>query len=595
MHYIKKHPVQIRVAESFLSTWAFMKVARLGTGNVFTLLLFLLICMFYNIVDQHMLSLKQNNLSDIEKRAKIVSLVLSVLFTCFYMLIDGKNLVADLSNKLFRMGILFVCFLGMMLLFYKVLRYILSYAVRKEIISNFLYKNNEKLPFYRKHIMWITTIICFSCWLPMFLYQFPGILTPDSINQVEQVLGLIPYSNHHPWVHTLFIKLFYQIGSLFTQDLSVALSFYTIAQMTLFALSIGYLLSTCVYFGLNTWICVGITAFYALVPYHAVFAVTMWKDILFAATVLCFSCSLLRISTKLTKLHGAIYFFACILFCLFRSNGWYAFLLCFPFLIFHFRKKWKLYVPLHVIALIIVLLIKIPVMNSLQIQQPDFVESLCIPLQQIANVICHDRELTPQQINAIDAVIEDQNLVKELYVPTFADNIKELVRAGNPVYLEENKSTYFKLWLQLLFKYPGDYIEAYINQTYGYWYPDIFYVVADNEGISPCTTIDIQSRPLIRGPFVIKYKEIMLKLYTMIPLYGLIWSMGFMGWLLLLLMGTVIVRQEIGKITYYFPSLALILTVLIATPVASDFRYVYFLFVNMPLYLLLSGLEINKN
>ncbi len=50
------------------------------------------------------------------------------------------------------------------------------------------------------------------CWLPYFLYQYPGIMTPDSVNQFEQVLGLIPYSNHHPWVHTLLIGLIYHIG-----------------------------------------------------------------------------------------------------------------------------------------------------------------------------------------------------------------------------------------------------------------------------------------------------------------------------------------------------------------------------------------------
>ena len=590
MRFINNHPVQSRVFQAFLSTWAFMKVARLGTGNIFTLLLFLFILLFYRTVDQYLTHSGKDKSSDTGKKSNIVAFILAFLFACLYLMIDGNNLVADLSNRLFRTGVLAVCFVGILLLFYKALQCFFVFACKKETISHYLLKNNEKFPFYRKHILWITTLICFFCWLPMFLYQFPGILTPDSINQVEQVLGLIPYSNHHPWVHTLLIKLFYQIGSIFSSDLTVALSFYTVAQMILFALSIGYLLSTVVYFEVNTWICVGITAFFTLVPYHAVYAVTLWKDILFAATVLCFCCSLLRISDKFTKLHGAIYFFSCILFCLLRSNGWYGFLLCLPLLIYHFRKQWKWYVPLHLLAVIIVLLIKIPVMNSLQVQQPDFVESLCIPLQQIANVICHDRELSPQQIKAIDTVIEDRNLVKELYVPTFADNIKELVRAGNPEYLEANKGAYFKLWFQLLCQYPGDYIEAYINQTYGYWYPDIFYVVADNEGISPNTTIDIQSRPLIRGPVVIKTKEIFLKLYTMIPLYGLVWCIGFMGWLLLLLIGTAIVRQENEKIVYYFPCLALVLTILIATPVASDFRYVYFLFVTIPLYLIIGGL-----
>ena len=67
-----------------------------------------------------------------------------------------------------------------------------------------------------------------------------------------------------------------------------------------------------------------------------------------------------------------------------------------------------------------------------------------------------------------------------------------------------------------------------------------------------------------------------------------------MTWLLLLLIGTAIVRQESEKKIYYFPCFALVLTVLIATPVASDFRYVYFLFVTMPLYLVLCALDFNK-
>lgn len=52
-------------------------------------------------------------------------------------------------------------------------------------------------------------------------------MTPDSINQFEQVLGVIPYSNHHPFVHTMLIKLLYQIGLFFASDMVVAISFYT--------------------------------------------------------------------------------------------------------------------------------------------------------------------------------------------------------------------------------------------------------------------------------------------------------------------------------------------------------------------------------
>lgn len=49
-------------------------------------------------------------------------------------------------------------------------------------------------------------------------------------------------------------------------------------------------------------------------------------------------------------------------------------------------------------------------------------------LQQVSYVLANDRELSLEQLELIDAVI-DRNHVKNLYNPEFADNMKELVRA----------------------------------------------------------------------------------------------------------------------------------------------------------------------
>ena len=133
--------------------------------------------------------------------------------------------------------------------------------------------------------------------------------------------------------------------------------------------------------------------------------------------------------------------------------------------------------------LLMVVIVKYPVMNALHVMQPDLIESLSIPTQQIAAVLCNDRELSEEQRELIENVI-DTTYIKELYNPTFADNMKELVRAGNQEYLAAHKGEYLKLWAQLGLAYPGDYMKAYINQTYGYWYPDSFYLVAEGEGIS---------------------------------------------------------------------------------------------------------------
>ena len=268
--------------------------------------------------------------------------------------------------------------------------------------------------------------------------------------------------------------------------------------------------------------------------------------------------------------------------CVFRSNGWYAFLLCLPFLLFFLRRN-KYLIGSLAITLCMSILIRYPVMNASHVVSPDFVESLCIPLQQVSCVLANDRDLTPEQNELIDQVI-DRTYVKELYNPTFADNMKELVRAGNPQYLEDHKTDFLKLWISLGLKYPGDYLEAYIQQTNGYWYPDSYYLVAEAEGIS-ATSLGISHTPLIRGPLVVKGKEIAIKLGSMIPLYGTLWSMGVIFWIFLICIACILARRDYSKLLYTLPCLTLWFTVMIATPVATEFRYVYFLILCLPFYL----------
>ena len=77
----------------------------------------------------------------------------------------------------------------------------------------------------------------------------------------------------------------------------------------------------------------------------------------------------------------------------------------------------------------------------------------------------------------------------------------------------------------------------------------------------------------------------------MVPVYGTLWSMGVAFWILVLMIGCVLVRREEGKLLYTLPCLLLWGTVMIATPVATEFRYVYFLMLCTPFYLCMMVLE----
>lgn len=587
----------LRAAECFFTTWALMKASRMEPGNILTLVFFLLNFVFFGSVD----SVTAKNRPDSQKKSSLAGAVLAALFTVLYMAVDYTYYIQTLTSPLFRLGILCSVFLGFFLLFFHILKLAFFYTTDKERLKKLLITDREIQPrapqtasgpkarltcFYHKHTGLCAFLLCLVCWLPYYLYQYPGVMTPDSLNQFEQVLGLIPYSNHHPWMHTLLIKLIYTIGFRLTGSMLIALSLYTLFQMCVLAGSVWYFISTLRLFRVKPKICLLITLFYALIPYHAVFSVTIWKDILFAAALLCFSCNMLRFLLKksLPILHLIIFVLTGLMLCLFRSNGWYAFLLCLPFLFVFFRKKAGIFYPALAAIFLIAAIIKYPVMNAFHVTAPDLVESLSIPIQQIAAVLCNDRALSKEELALIEQVV-DLTYIKQLYDPHFADNIKELVRAGNQDYLTEHKGEFFRLWASLGLRYPGDYMTAYIRQTYGYWYPDSFYLVAEAEGVS-ATSLGVSHTPLIRGPLVIKAKEISIKLGGMLPLYGTLWSMGVACWVMLFCIGNTLIRGERPKLVLYLPSLALLLTVLIATPVATEFRYVYFMVFALPFYLM---------
>lgn len=589
--FFRKHPTCLLLIQAFLSVWAITRSFELTSRNLLIPIFFWMIYRFYThnsnlICDSRFVNAVNTG------RISVSAVVLSAIFTLCSLLATHGQLTAGLDNLLFRLIILLVCTLGLFFLFRHLLQYLFikvyPYSFSKESATI------RQLPL-------LSFGICLLGWLPYFLYEYPGIMTPDSINQFEQVLGMIPYSNHHPWAHTMTMRFFYFIGTLFTDNPNAALSVFTMFQMCFMAFCVAWLIATLQRFQIKNKLSLLITAFYAFTPYHAVFAVTLWKDILFSGAVLLFTTTLVRILFLDVLTHSGrkekiitigFYLLSGIMFCLYRTNGWYAFLLSLPFLLFVCRHKLKIMLPVHLFIVAFALIIKIPVMNTLHVTQPDFVESLCIPLQQVARVICEDGSLTDEEWDSIHKVI-DTTYIKELYSPGFADNMKELVRAGHPEYLETHKGEYLRLWLSLGIRYPSFYLQAYIDQTIGYWYPDVAYTVGDIDGIIPSET-GVYHAPLLYGRPVVKAREILLKLNDLIPIYGLLSSMGAMFWLLLCSMTICIMKRKYESLSLFLPGFAVLLTLFIATPVSSEFRYSYSLAYTLPLYMTLPFLPDRK-
>ncbi len=569
------------VLVAFICTWGLQLLTGITVRNPLTIVYFVIFWILGCCKDGE----RSNSVRAI---TAVVSLALAGLITLFI----GREAVLGFDSGLFRLIGIVIIFTGLFLVFYSMIK--LPALIKNVLSRDFTFLlNNRKATkktvegkvFELSDIMVvaISALICFLCYLPYFLYEYPGIMTADSLVQYEQIIGVTPWSNHHPVVHTLVISFFYRLGMAITGDINNSISFYTVAQMIFMSVCCGRVVLQVKKVIGNVAGPVLALAFFALVPFNAVFAVTLWKDVPFAGIVMLTGCVLsdLAAGGKI-KIGDCLKLFVLfVLLSLFRSNGWYAFILCIPFILYFFRESFARLAITIAAAVIFVVMVKGPVMEGAGVTQPDFTESLSVPVQQVARVLVNDRKISDEDMKLITDVI-DTTYIHELYAPDFADNIKELVRAGHPEVIENNKGTYLGLWLRLLTKYPLDYIRAWFDLVGGYVYTDFSYAVGDADGIM-ANGYGLVPTPLIGGKAVIKGKEILIKLGGFVPIYGMLWCAGAYTWLVIFSLIAVLGKGGNKRCAVIMIlQAAMIATLLIAAPVI-DFRYEYAVVMLMPL------------
>ncbi len=420
----------------------------------------------------------------------------------------------------------------------------------------------------------------------LFESQYPGNLTSDSLSQMRQLLTHT-YSNHHPYYHTQIIRLFVSIGFKVFGNLNAAVATYSIFSIGIMAFCFTYIIYT-VYQLTGRWgLIIAIFLWYFIMPFHIMYSFTMWKDVLFGAMVTFVAVGSFRILKRLGSNNVIDY---CILLCaglgmcLFRSNGWTAFAFSIIIFAFLFKNSQRNLFMLFISVLIISFVLKHPVLKALNVRQPDTVEALSIPIQQIARVVADGKELTSNQEKLLSEILDVQE-IPGMYNSIISDPIKGLIRdKGNQEFIRAHKKDFVRLYIQLGLKYPHKYVEAWIDQTRGYWnagYPYWRWA----EGIDK-NTLGIENT--IRSKHIhnlfIKY----LGIWENSPMLQLFLCIGFYTWLMLISTYMAVVKQNNMNLFASIPFLMVILTLLIATPVYAEFRYAYAVFCGIPFVLAVS-------
>lgn len=570
---------------ALISASAVSFTLQLRTSNMITAILALIFAYVYN---------RQWDISDKvpdRKRIAIASIVIALILTCFmsmYM-IEYQDDFYELTG-VGKLAVLLCVAGGYFFLFLTLLKWLYSKMTEVILTNAEPYKKAPRIVFIG------TAILILLCWLPFYLKNFPAVIISDSMDQLGQAVSGV-YSNHHPVAQTWILQFFVNIGLQMTGQMKTGIAAFCVVQMIVLAMIYSYVITECYTHRVKKWICICMFLFYAIMPYNVMYAINIWKDSLFSGGLLLFIVLLWKL---LRQEQQAVYVIVaeeillvlsgCVV-TLFRNNGFYAFLAVVPFVCVLCWRRSRHTVFAMAAVLLLTVLIRGPVFTQFQVASPDIIESLSIPAQQIARVITNGGELKEDEQLLLEQVV-DVSRIPSVYNEGVSDPVKDLVReSGSQEYLRLHKSEYLKLWISLGMRYPMHYIRAFLHQTEGYWYPDVQRWVY-TEGVCENSGGIITEPKLPETITDLLGKGFLWQGYTKIPVYGLFWSIGAAVWMTFIAAGLCFVVNKKKELILFLPMLALWSTLLAATPVNGEFRYLYSIFICLPFYMIVSKIDI---
>lgn len=429
-------------------------------------------------------------------------------------------------------------------------------------------------------------MICFLiCWLPYIIIFYPGTMNRDSLLEIEQYLGKVQWTTHHPIFPTILFGVFMKIGAFWLSNDNLGLFLNNISQILLGTFLLSYSMNYIYQLTQNKKIKYGIFLFFAIFPTWPMHFYTEVKDIYFSMSILLyviFSMKFVVANGKLNKKEWIIYVLSMIFVYLFRNNGIYILLFSLPFLAIIVKKREKIKVLVGMLLVIIFSFSFTQIyMKANNIVNGSVRETLSIPLQQTSRYVM-EYELTQEEEEVISKLVDIEDIKKNYFAETI-DFVKAQYKSSAT---KEDLKEYFIVWFKMFFKHPNAYLKATINSTYGYFYPDrkeykdgvAFYTI-DAPPHRNVSNFDLHFLP---GTEV--YRNMIERAtYTLrnMPVIGLVFSCGFYTWFLIIITLVLWYFRKTREMAILVP-LYVIVLVCVASPVNAFVRYMLPVMMTLP-------------
>ncbi len=533
----------------------------------------------------------------------LITIVLGYIYSCFFCY--GKELMSfgaiEHGKRVFVESVL--CGI-----FFSAIVFLLFFLLSKTTLANiFSIKYHHYLP-NRIFLFWI---MIFLAWLPVWLAGYPGYFCYDQGDIVADYSNHFFTTKHSPLLYYIEGLIISKVYGL-TGSYNAGIAFYILLQMIVVSLCHAYLLSFVSKYIHSRLVMIMLVSYYALFPVISMFGVCSSKDVLFssfASIVVILIYDLLQNThvffetNKLKlKLKPVLFFSMTSLMLLFRRNSIYALVITIPFIVIAVKQKKKATMFLLSSIVIINVIITNMIYPLAGVKSDSGKDMLCVPIQQIARVYSNKREiLSENDLRMISSVYNDDSI--NGYCPVSADNAKQ---SFNISLLKENFHDYSKLWVDIGIKAPQEYIEAFLMMTLYAWYPDSIidgyqqlskgpYGWGHDYNITETSffSCDVEEPGALDSkiPGLYKFYYHISRYISVqrIPIISLLFSIGFMLWLLLFVIGyTLHIGNNNGSVALVFP-LMICVTFLFGPMVLVRYYLILFYLMAFFVMLLLTG------
>lgn len=348
---------------------------------------------------------------------------------------------------------------------YLLLKYVDKFKIQKSDNINY------------KKIFVITFLIILFFNFLVFLALYPGEYGYDAGFQIMEILEKdVQITSHFSLLFSFILAKVVNLGKVLFGSYQVGFGIYCFLQMTFLSYVATKITVFCVKRIPNKIIYFINVLFFSFFPLYTLMSISAAQDSVFAGLFCLIILNVIELienkdywKNKLKPISLGILIF---LLCLIRNNGFYCILISIPFIFLACKNKKVVVLLIFIIPLFAYKIYSGPVFNILGVIKTDtFREMLSIPSQQFARVYNYNLKVfSKEELNQLKKFYPQIDDFKYYtYRQSIADPTKSVL---NNKYVKSNLKDYISLWTSNGVKDPENYVEAFLLNSLGFWYPN---------------------------------------------------------------------------------------------------------------------------